>query len=76
MRMPPSAEQPKPDDASAAPAMEAMSSHHMDMGPHMKMTSLRDPKPGDADRAAKVAETARQVAQKYADYQTALNAHC
>jgi len=55
-----------------AHAMRAMEGRHMDMGPHMKMTSLREPKPGDAERAAKVAESARKVAEKYEDYKTAL----
>jgi hypothetical protein len=44
----------------------------MDMGPHMKMTMLRDPKPGDAARAAQVVEGARKIAEKYQDYKTAL----
>ena len=57
------------DEAASAHTMEG----HMDMGPHMKMTELRKAKPGDADRAQKVAETARQVAEKYKDYHTALN---
>jgi hypothetical protein len=58
-------------DASAAD--HTMESHHMDMGPHMKMTALRDPKPGDSERAAKVLESARGVMTKYQDYHTALN---
>jgi hypothetical protein len=45
---------------------------HIDMGPHMKMTTLRQPKPGDADRAQQVAEAARKAAEKYKDYHTAL----
>jgi hypothetical protein len=53
-------------------AMHSMESRHMDMGPHMKMTSLRDPKAGDAERAALVAQSAREVAEKYEDYKTAL----
>ena len=61
------------DDMSAAHAMHSMESHHMDMGPHMKMTALRDAKPGDDVRAAKVAEAARQVGEKYKDYRAALN---
>ena len=64
---------PAADDAGAAQSMTSMEHRHMDMGPHMKMTALRGPKPGDADRAAKIADTARQVAEKYTDYQTALN---
>jgi hypothetical protein len=56
----------------AAHAMHSMENHHMDMGPHMKMTTLRDPKPGDEERVAKVVEAARQTAAKYRDYRLAL----
>jgi hypothetical protein len=45
---------------------------HMDMGPHMKMTALRQPKPGDAAHAQVVAEAARKASEKYTDYHTAL----
>lgn len=51
----------------------AMSSHHMETGPHMKMTELRKPQPGDQERAGRVVEQARQVMSKYQDYHTALN---
>ena len=44
----------------------------MDMGPHMKMTALRPPKPGDAARAQQVAEDARKASEKYTDYHAAL----
>jgi hypothetical protein len=63
---------PEVENSGAAQSMTSMDHRHMDMGPHMKMTALRDPKPGDADRAAKIAEAARQVADKYTDYHTAL----
>jgi len=63
---------PGMDSAGGASAMRAMEGHHMDMGPHMKMTALRDTKPGDAERAAQVAEAARKVAEKYTDYKVAL----
>jgi hypothetical protein len=53
-------------------AMHSMEGRHMDMGPHMKMTALRDPKPGDAERAEQVVESARRVAEKYGDYKAAL----
>jgi hypothetical protein len=56
----------------SANAMQAMESHHMDMGPHMKMTSLREPKPGDRQKAVQVVEAARTVAEKYTDYKVAL----
>ena len=45
---------------------------HMDMGPHMKMTALRQPKEGDAKRALQVAEQARTASEKYTDYRKAL----
>ena len=72
---PPSHEMSKMKDMdadNADSAMESMQHHHMDMGPHMRMSTLRDPKPGDAERAAQVVERARVVAQKYSDYHTAL----
>lgn len=63
---------PGMDAESSAHAMRSMEAHHMDMGPHMKMTALRDPKPGDEVRARKVVEAARDVAEKYKDYHIAL----
>jgi hypothetical protein len=54
-------------------AMHSMEGHHMDMGPHMKMTALRAPQPGDAEKAHKVVETARLVMEKYKDYHIALD---
>ena len=63
-------------EGSAAPgsadAMHSMDGHHMDMGPHMKMTSLRALKPGDEQKADAVAQAARRAAEKYADYRVAL----
>jgi hypothetical protein len=56
----------------SAHAMRSMESHHMDMGPHMKMTTLRDPKPGDEDRATQVVQAAREAAERYKNYKTAL----
>ena len=60
----------KDSDASAH-AMHSMEGH-MDMGPHMKMTALRPPKPGDAARAGQVVEAARKASEKYLDYHVAL----
>jgi hypothetical protein len=54
-------------------AMNSMESHHMGMGPHMKMTELRPVQPGDAEKAQKVAEVARGVIEKYKDYHLALS---
>jgi len=64
---------PGMDSESGAHALHSMESHHMDMGPHMKMTALREVKPGDEERAQKVVGAARRVTEKYKDYHTALN---
>jgi hypothetical protein len=62
---------------SSAPAadhaMEAMESHHMDMGPHMRMTALRPLRPGDQDRADQIVTEARKAIAKYQDYRVALD---
>jgi hypothetical protein len=59
------------ESGAGASAMHSMEGH-MDMGPHMKMTALRKPQPGDAERAQKVADEARKVMEYYADYHKAL----
>ena len=59
------------NNAAATRVMHSMEGH-MDMGPHMKMTELRTPKPGDAERAARVVDAAKKVSEKYVDYHTAL----
>ena len=56
----------------SAHAMLSMSDRQMDMGPHMKMTTLRDLKPGDQEKADQVVAAARAAADKYADYKVAL----
>jgi hypothetical protein len=66
------ADMPGMDKESSSHVMHSMEGRHMDMGPHMKMTALREPQPDDAQRAARVAESARNVAEKYRDYKTAL----
>jgi hypothetical protein len=60
------------DTDASAHAMHSMEGH-MDMGPHMKMTALRPPQPGDAEKAEKIVEVARVVVEKYKDYHVALN---
>lgn len=57
---------------NSAHVMHAMEDHHMDMGPHMKMSTLREPMPGDAERAAKIVDSARKAVAQYQDYRTAL----
>jgi hypothetical protein len=66
------ADMPGTDSEGGASAMQSMQGRHMDMGPHMKMTALRPAAPGDAERAAQVVTVAREVAEKYTDYRTAL----
>lgn len=61
------------DNETGAHAMHSMEGHHMDMGPHMKMTALRAARPGDQEKADRVLQAARQVTEKYKDYNTALN---
>jgi hypothetical protein len=59
------------DDANID-TMHSMENHHMDMGPHMKMTALRPIQPGDEERAQKVVVAARAVVEKYKDYHLAI----
>jgi hypothetical protein len=63
---------PGMDGEGSAMAMHSMESHHMDMGPHMKMTALRAIQPGDQAKADQVVEAARAAAEKYKDYKVAL----
>lgn len=60
------------DAPGADHAMQAMESHHMDLGPHMKMTALRPLRPGDQERAGQIVEEARKAIAKYQDYRVAL----
>jgi hypothetical protein len=59
------------DNETSVHVMHSMEGH-MDMGPHMKMTPLRQPKAGDTVRAQRVVEAARRVSKKYTDYHAAL----
>jgi len=70
MRMDSDKDADKDIDASAH-AMHSMEGH-MDMGPHMKMTALREVRQGDEERANQVAAAARKVAEHYEDYRVAL----
>ena len=73
MEMPQDSSSGSPAEQEMNAATEMMGSHHMDMGPHMKMTALRKAQPGDQERAKHVVEQARQVMDKYQDYHAALN---
>jgi len=56
----------------AASAIHAMESHHLDMGPHMKMTTVRPIQSGDKEKADAIVRGAREAAAKYQDYKLAL----
>ena len=60
------------DSDASTHVMNSMEGH-MDMGPHMKMTALRQSKPGDAARAQQVVDAARKTSAKYTDYHAALD---
>jgi hypothetical protein len=60
----------KDDSETSAHVMHSMEDH-LDMGPHMKMTAPRPPKPGDDARAQQVVEAARNAWEKYKDYHAA-----
>ena len=55
-----------------AHAMRSMEDRQMSMGPHMKMTSLREIKPGDQEKADQIVAGARKAAEQYTDYKAAL----
>ncbi|HYL93642.1 MAG TPA: hypothetical protein VEW69_10870, partial [Alphaproteobacteria bacterium] len=46
--------------------------HHHDAGPHMLMSKLRDPQPGDAEKAQNIVDQARTSLERYQDYKAAL----
>jgi hypothetical protein len=65
-------------DAAASPQTEAaadeqMSNMHMDMGPHMYMTTLRPANPADEKRAQQIVDELRPALEKYKDYHVALD---
>lgn len=63
----------KPEEMEMDQTMMAMhAAHHDEMGPHMKMTTVRPRRAGDDARAAAIVQTARRVLEKYKDYKTAL----
>jgi hypothetical protein len=64
-------EMPGMGDDGSAHAMHSMEGR-MEMGPHMKMTAMRELKPGDQEKADEVVKAARKVADKYRDYKVAL----
>jgi hypothetical protein len=68
-------DQPSPQgDLSAA--TQAMSHHHHEghehMDTHMHMSALRDPQPGDQEKAQEVVDEVRQAIDRYRDSKAAL----
>ncbi|HXE91735.1 MAG TPA: hypothetical protein VNK82_12325 [Terriglobales bacterium] len=59
---------PQPGEDAAT---QAMSTRTLDMGPHMKMTRLWKPMPGDSERAQNVVDSARRALERYKDYRHA-----
>ena len=59
-------------EAHAPRAAEGGVSGAKDMGPHMRVTAARQPRPGDDARAGLVVERARRAVEKYQDYRAAL----
>jgi hypothetical protein len=66
-------EQSAPGDLEAT--TQAMGHHHEDhehMGAHMHMSTLRDPQPGDQEKAQHVVDDVRVAIEKYKDANVAL----
>ncbi len=63
---------PDMDHHHEAHAVEAMSSQHQHLGPHMKWTALRASNAADQQRAAQIVQTLRDALEKYKDYRVAL----
>ncbi len=64
-------EKPAQPQAGEGAATQAMSTRNLDMGPHMKMTRLWEPMPGDSERAQQVVESTRRALERYKDYRAA-----
>ncbi len=60
------------NDPMAQSLNQIMSSHHMHMGPHVKLTELRPSTPEDLKRADDIVKTLREALQKYTDYRVAI----
>src|SRR5690349_17678432 len=58
-----------PVDALQQPALMP---EGMGMGAHMRMTAPRGPRPGDQERADRIAARARAAIEEYKDYNVAL----
>ena len=59
------------DEQEMSHSVHSMSSRHMDMGPHMKMTSLRAGSDADRKRADQIVRQLRPAIAKYQDVRAA-----
>jgi len=59
------------DEQEMAHSVHSMSSKHMDMGPHMKMTTLRAGSDADRKRADEIVQRLRPAIEKYKDVKVA-----
>jgi hypothetical protein len=66
---------PPPADSQpmdhATMAMSEGKGHHHDMGPHMRLTGLRNPDPQDGQRARAIVDAAKRAIAKYQDAKAA-----
>ena len=65
------ANMPGMPEAGPASADTAMDHHHIEMGPHMKMTELRPPSRDDEQRAHDIVVKTRSAIEKYQDVKVA-----
>jgi len=71
----PQAADPPATQSDLADTTQAMGHHHEDhehMAAHMHMSTLRDSRPGDTEKAEKVVEQARLALERYRDSNAAL----
>lgn len=67
----PKADPDQRDPHAAAAADQQMDHHHMDMGPHMKLTPVRAATEADQQRAAEIVRQTRGAIEKYTDVKVA-----
>jgi hypothetical protein len=62
----------KQQKVESGDANSVISPAQMEMGPHMRMTVMRQLQPGDKERGEAVAQRTREAIEKYRDYRVAL----
>src|SRR5436305_8130395 len=55
----------------ATTAMSSHGGHEHAMGPHMRMSALREATPADIERAKQIVDTARTSLERYKDFKVA-----